>query len=95
MTHRQVVIRGRVQGVGFRAFVLTQAGSRGLQGWVRNLDDGSVEALFSGSGPAIDAMIAVCREGPSGSSVDVIEERAANAQDLALARGGFAVLPTV
>jgi acylphosphatase len=94
MMHRQVVIRGRVQGVGFRAFVLTHAGARGLQGWVRNLDDGSVEAMFSGSGPAIDSMIAVCREGPPGASVDVIEERAANVEDIDRARGGFSVLPT-
>lgn len=94
MMHRQVVIRGRVQGVGFRAFVLSQAGARGLQGWVRNLDDGSVEALFSGSGPAIEAMIAVCRQGPSGAAVEVIEERSAKLDDIARARGGFTVLPT-
>ncbi|NNC01169.1 acylphosphatase, partial [Corallococcus exiguus] len=65
-----VRIHGRVQGVGFRAWVHHQAELRGLKGWVRNRRDSSVEALFAGSSTAIDGMLHACREGPRGSKVD-------------------------
>ena len=61
---RQVTIRGRVQGVGYRAWVEHQAQSRDLEGWVRNRSDGSVEALFSGPADVVP-MVAACRRGPS------------------------------
>ena len=66
MTH--VTIRGRVQGVGFRAWTELTALERGLEGWVRNRRDGSVEALFVGSADAVAAMVAACRHGPRGPS---------------------------
>ena len=93
---RHVVIRGRVQGVGYRAFVADEAARRGIEGWVRNRRDGTVEALFAGSSETIAAMIEACRNGPWGARVDGIAEREGRADELALRRSGeeFAVLPT-
>lgn len=93
---RHVVIRGRVQGVGYRAFVEDEAARRGLSGWVRNRRDGSVEAVFSGPAAAVDGMIDACRKGPAGARVDAIEEREAPADEAAQPgqRAAFAVLPT-
>jgi acylphosphatase len=92
-----VVIHGRVQGVGYRAFVEDEAVRLGLQGWVRNRRAGSVEALFAGTDEAVDAMIEICRKGPQGARVDGIERRTASADELALRqnRHGFTVLPTL
>ncbi|MGH7126917.1 MAG: acylphosphatase [Stellaceae bacterium] len=61
----RLVISGRVQGVGFRAFVERQAHRRGVRGWVRNRRDGTVEALFIGDERILAEMEAVCRRGPS------------------------------
>ena len=93
---RHVMFHGRVQGVGFRAFVEDAAESRGLQGWVRNRRSGSVEAALSGEATAVDAVIEACRNGPPSARVDRIDQREATAGELAL-RGSqpFAVLPTV
>jgi acylphosphatase len=90
-----VIIRGRVQGVGYRAWTEYTAEGHGLEGWVRNRRDGSVEALFAGEAQAVRAMIDLCRQGPPGSRVDAIEEREGTAEELAM-RGGyrFAVLGT-
>jgi acylphosphatase len=65
----QVMIRGRVQGVGYRAWLEHQATTCGLEGWVRNRRDGSVEALVQGSEPAIAAIIDWARRGPPGAQV--------------------------
>jgi acylphosphatase len=73
---RRLVIAGRVQGVGFRYAFADAARMHGLGGWVRNRRDGRVEALVSGPGPAVEAMIAWARVGPPAarvSSVDVEE----------------------
>ena len=59
-----VTITGRVQGVGYRAWVAQEAQTRGLSGWVRNRRHGSVEAVFTGQAIIVDAMIAACRSGP-------------------------------
>ncbi len=93
---RHVTIRGRVQGVGYRAWTADEARGRSLEGWVRNRRDGSVEALFSGSKAVVDAMIAACRHGPSMARVAELVVRDATADELAL-RGpqAFAMLPTV
>ena len=56
---------GRVQGVGYRAWVRSQARAMGLRGWVRNCPDGAVEAVFAGAAYAVDAMLAACRDGPT------------------------------
>jgi acylphosphatase len=89
-----VVIRGRVQGVGYRAFVEDEATRLGLQGWVRNRRDGAVEALFSGSEQAVRAMVELCRKGPIGARIEHVEQREGRADELALKRPGkpFSVL---
>ena len=94
---RQLTIRGRVQGVGYRAWVEHQARAHGLEGWVRNRRDGSVEVLFAGSQYDVDAMISLCRVGPPGARVDSINQREGTDEELALRRGGelFSVLATV
>lgn len=69
----RVIIKGRVQGVGFRAFVEREALRQGVAGWVRNRWDGTVEAVFIGDSEAISAMIAECRQGPALADVrDVV-----------------------
>jgi acylphosphatase len=94
---RHVIIRGRVQGVGYRAWTEMAALERGVEGWVRNRRDGAVEAVFIGSDEAVLATIAACRQGPPGSRVDMIDQREASADEMALRRRGelFSVLATV
>jgi acylphosphatase len=94
---RQVTIRGRVQGVGYRAWVDHQASLRHLEGWVRNRRDGSVEALFAGPDDVVSAMIESCRRGPSSARVEAVQEDAGNPGALNLRRAGerFSVLPTI
>jgi acylphosphatase len=58
------LISGKVQGVWFRAWTMEQAQKRGLAGWVRNRNDGSVEALFAGPADKVDDMLQACRQGP-------------------------------
>lgn len=72
---RTVHIRvdGRVQGVGYRAFVEMNAVDLGLTGWVRNRRDGSVEAVLQGAPETIDEMLALCRKGPPAARVDGVE----------------------
>ncbi len=80
-----VMIRGRVQGVGFRAFTQSQAVCRGLKGWVKNLPDGGVETEVEGERVLVDAFIGTLRHGPAFAHVqDVrIEWLAPNARDSA------------
>ena len=86
----RTVITGRVQGVGFRAFVEAEAARRGLNGWVRNRRDGSVEAVFSGPQHVVEGMVAACGEGPGPSRVDDVEIEPAEDRV-----EGFQVLPTM
>jgi acylphosphatase len=94
---RHVSVRGRVQGVGYRAFVEVEALRRSLQGWVRNRNDGTVEAVFMGEEVSVVAMIAACRQGPFAARVDAIYERDGDDLDLQSRRPGelFSVLATV
>ncbi len=72
-----VFISGRVQGVFFRAYTQEEARRLGLRGWVRNLPDGRVEAIFEGEEKAIEEMIRWCHKGSPGArvtGVEVIEE---------------------
>ena len=96
-TIRHIAVRGRVQGVGYRAFVEHEAKRRDLQGWVRNCGDGTVEALLVGDGAAIEDMIAACRRGPFGARVDAIDRNPGHASGLKDRRPGqaFSVLPTI
>ena len=68
------IISGRVQGVWFRGWTRQEAAALGLDGWVRNLADGSVEALFSGPEETVREMIERCRQGPPLARVDGIVE---------------------
>lgn len=92
----QVVVRGRVQGIGYRAWVDDQATLNGLEGWVRNRSDGSVEALFAGPAQEVADMVALCRRGPPAARVDSVSDTPAGADQLRLRRPGeeFSVLPT-
>ncbi len=73
MKQVRAVIRGKVQGVWFRAWTVEEAQLRGLRGWVRNLRDGSVEALFAGDDAMVDSMVEACREGPPMARVSGID----------------------
>lgn len=66
---RRLVITGLVQGVGFRYAMLAQARLLGINGWVRNRRDGSVEAVISGDAGQVEAMLDWSRNGPAGASV--------------------------
>ncbi|MGZ3708172.1 MAG: acylphosphatase [Bdellovibrionota bacterium] len=71
---KRVFVTGVVQSVGFRASTRQQARLYPLlRGWVRNLPDGRVEAVFSGALPEVDAMVEWCRHGPSSAVVEKIE----------------------
>jgi acylphosphatase len=91
-----MIVRGRVQGVGYRAFVHHQAELHGLSGSVRNRRDGSVEAVLAGPASAIDAVVRACREGPRTAKVDEVTIEEADAAAVAAVRPGvFEVLATV
>ena len=94
---RHVMVRGRVQGVGYRAWVEHEALRRGLDGWARNRRDGSVEAVLAGPPDAVATMVAACRRGPSSARVEGVDARAGSPDDLAARHAGekFSVLPTV
>jgi acylphosphatase len=62
-----------VQGVFFRDSVEEEARRRGVDGWVRNLLNGGVEAVFEGPPPAVEALVGFCREGPRFSRVEALE----------------------
>jgi len=93
----QVTIRGRVQAVGYRAWVEDQAVTCGLQGWVRNRIDGSVEAVLAGPADVVAQVVALCRRGPSSARVEAVTNEPAEPDALNLRRPGegFSVLPTV
>jgi acylphosphatase len=71
---RRVIVHGRVQGVFFRDATREAARSRGLAGWVRNRDDGTVEAVFEGEPEAVEEMLEFCREGSEQARVERVEE---------------------
>ena len=94
---RQVLIRGTVQGVGFRYWTRRTATARGLEGWVRNRRDGSVEAVFAGPEQAVIEMIGLCRRGPASARVDAVDETDAEPDALNLRRRDerFSELPSI
>ena len=71
---RRFVVRGRVQGVGFRWFVEREAHTLGIAGWVRNNVDGSVEVVAQGTRDQLSGLRSRLREGPRAARVDAIEE---------------------
>lgn len=73
MTAHRLVISGRVQGVGFRDWMVGEAARLGVHGWVRNRRDGAVEALVHGDAEAIAALLAACRTGPRHAAVSGVQ----------------------
>src|SRR5215468_11821123 len=92
---RHLVIRGRVQGVGYRAFAEYTAFGHGLAGWVRNRRDGAVEVVRAGPAVAVAQVVEAYRRGPPGARVDSIDARDGTSDELVLSGGErFTVLPT-
>lgn len=93
----RLMIGGRVQGVGFRAFIEDEALRRKLRGWVRNRQDGYVEATVAGPAAAVESMIEACRRGPPAARVDSVDvqEEEQTALEHLLPGDDFSVLPTV
>lgn len=88
-TALRLLIRGRVQGVGFRYALADEARSRALRGWVRNRRDGCVEAVVAGPTADVDAVVAWSRRGPSAAQVTAVETTAAEGEFTA-----FEIAPT-
>lgn len=90
--HVHVTIRGRVQGVWFRRWTLETATRLGLSGWVRNRQNGSVEAVFQGTTEGVQRMIGLCHQGPPAARVaDVTVQEMTNSPS----DTGFRTLQTV
>jgi acylphosphatase len=88
---RRLRIHGRVQGVYYRGWTVEVATMLGLDGWVRNRMDGTVEALLAGSAEAVEAMIVACYKGPRAAQVDLVEVEEA----IGIVASGFTQKPTV
>jgi acylphosphatase len=73
MVRKRVVLSGRVQGVSFRWATQQLARQHGVNGWVRNRPNGSVEAVFEGEPAAVERLLAFCREGPAGAHVEAVD----------------------
>lgn len=94
MNERKAVrarICGKVQGVWYRGWTEGEAKALGLIGWVRNREDGSVEALFVGPEAAVDAMLVRCQDGPPAAVVERVETEPARG----LTPNRFDIKPTV
>ena len=87
----RLIVRGRVQGVGFRYLMVEVATARGVTGWVRNRRDATVEAFVQGDVAAVDGVVAWCRQGPPAARVEGVETFPAEA-DAVIA--GFTHRPT-
>ncbi|WP_119069143.1 acylphosphatase [Rubrobacter indicoceani] len=81
-------VSGEVQGVFYRESTRQEAEDRGLSGWVRNLPDGRVEAVFEGEPQRLEEMVSWCRRGPRQASVEAVE----TAEEEARGEAGFRVL---
>lgn len=88
---RRLRVTGRVQGVGYRAWTVEAATALGLDGWVRNRRDGSVEILAKGEPAVLDALAERCRTGPRFSRVDDVRVEPADAEP----DPGFGQMPTL
>lgn len=90
MTRKRVIVSGAVQGVFFRDTCRTEARSQGVNGWVRNLPDGTVEAVFEGESGAVGKLVEWAREGPPSARVGQLQVFAEEPQGLT----AFDVRPT-
>ncbi|QIB32343.1 acylphosphatase [Ancylobacter pratisalsi] len=91
----RLVIHGRVQGVGYRAWLAKRARHEGYSGWVRNRRDGTVEALIDAAPDSLVVFIAACREGPPASRIDHIEVTGLPREGETFIADDFTVRPTV
>jgi acylphosphatase len=91
MATKRLIIAGRVQGVGYRAWMIHQADRLGLSGWVRNRRDGTLEALVDGDTASVEELLRLCRRGPPFAVVTEIIEELAEPYD----EPGFGRMPTV
>lgn len=91
MSAKLVKVAGRVQGVGYREWMVAEARALGLSGWVRNCRDGSVEAVVSGDTAAVEELLRACRRGPRNASVTDIDETLVDPPE----EPGFVRRPTV
>jgi len=80
---RRVIVRGHVQGVFFRETTMRRARGAGVNGWVRNNPDGTVEAVFEGDREAVERLVRFCEEGPRGARVDWVDVAAEEPEGLA------------
>jgi acylphosphatase len=78
MNAKRLIISGRVQGVGYREWMVAKARDLGVSGWVRNRLDGSVEALVAGDVAAVEELSRLCRRGPRMAQVVSIDEEMAD-----------------
>jgi acylphosphatase len=83
----RITVRGRVQGVGFRAFVARGARRLALAGWARNCDDGAVEIVAAGPRDALDALVEMARRGPPLARVDDLRQEETSEAALVERRG--------
>ena len=81
MGAKRLSITGHVQGVGFRAWMVSEAVRLGVSGWVRNLPDGSVEALVYGDSASVEELLRACRLGPPLAAVSSIVEDLADPEN--------------
>ena len=88
----RLFITGRVQGVGYRIWCVREAGRLGLDGWVRNRRDGSVEAVAHGATAAVGEFVEACRHGPAGAAVQ--EVHVSDADMMEAGPHGFREAPT-
>jgi len=96
MIARHLIISGRVQGVGYRDWLRSEARARGLSGWVRNRTDGTVEALIAGEAGLVAQTIIACHRGPRLAHVEsVIDSEAALPTEPGPTEPGFHRLPTL
>ena len=91
MNAKRLVIAGRVQGVGYRAWMVHKAAELRISGWVRNRADGSVEALIAGEVAAVEELSRLCRRGPRMAEVVSIEEDLADPPE----QFGFRQVPSL
>jgi acylphosphatase len=73
IVRRRVVVHGHVQGVFFRETTRRRAESAGVTGWVRNVPDGSVEAVFEGDAESVEVLLRFCERGPRGARVEWVD----------------------
>ena len=91
MNCKRLIISGRVQGIGYRVWMVEKARALGVSGWVRNRIDGSVEALVAGDTPTVEELLRLCRRGPRMAEVVSIEDELADPPE----QFGFRQVPSL